>query len=124
MSYVRAFDDVEFDRRRLEVRRRMEAAGFDLLVCQDPANMNWLTGFDGWLFYMPQAVLVHRDEEVPIWFGRAQDAKSASTSIPTTTLPGRTGTSSQDSPPPPFRTTGSWSTGPVWSSRRPSSRPG
>ena len=55
----------------------MEEAGFDLLICQDPANMNWLTGFDGWSFYMPQAVLVHRDEAFPIWFGRAQDAGSA-----------------------------------------------
>ena len=84
MAYARAFDDAEFDRRRLEVRRRMEDAGFDLLVCQDPANMHWLTGFDGWSFYVPQAVLVHRDEEAPIWFGRAQDAKSASI---TTNLP-------------------------------------
>ena len=84
MAYVKAFDDAEFDRRRSEVRRRMEDAGFDLLVCQDPANMNWLTGFDGWSFYMPQAVLVHRDNEAPIWFGRAQDARSASI---TTNLP-------------------------------------
>ena len=84
MTYVKAFDDTEFDRRRSAVRRRMEDADFDLLVCQDPANMNWLTGFDGWSFYTPQAVLVHRDEESPIWFGRAQDAKSASI---TTNLP-------------------------------------
>ena len=55
----------------------MERAGFDLLICQDPANMCWLTGFDGWSFYTPQAVLVHLDEAAPIWFGRAQDAKSA-----------------------------------------------
>ncbi len=55
----------------------MDASGFDLIVCQDPANMCWLTGFDGWSFYTPQAVLVHRDDDVPIWFGRAQDAKSA-----------------------------------------------
>ena len=84
MTYVRAFEDAEFARRRSAVRRRMEDACFDLLVCQDPANMHWLTGFDGWSFYMPQAVLVHRDEECPIWFGRAQDARSASI---TTDLP-------------------------------------
>ena len=41
-------------------------------------NMNWLTGFDGWSFYTPQAVLVHRDEASLLWFGRAQDARSAS----------------------------------------------
>ena len=78
MSYVKAFDDAEFERRSSAVRHRMEDAGFDLLVCQDPANMNWLTGFDGWSFYTPQAVLVHRDDAAPIWFGRAQDARSAS----------------------------------------------
>ena len=84
MTYVKAFEDLEFERRGAAVRRRMEGSGFDLLVCQDPANMNWLTGFDGWSFYMPQAVLVHRDEASPIWFGRAQDARSASI---TTSLP-------------------------------------
>ena len=84
MTYTKAFEVTEFERRRSEVGRRMEDAGFDLLVCQDPANMSWLTGFDGWSFYMPQAVLVHRDEEHPIWFGRAQDARSASI---TTDLP-------------------------------------
>ena len=84
MTYVKAFEDAEFDRRRSAVRHRMEDGGFDLLVCQDPANMNWLTGFDGWSFYTPQAVLVHRDDEAPLWFGRAQDARSASI---TTNLP-------------------------------------
>lgn len=59
------------------VKQRMELAGFDLLICQDPASMGWLTGFDGWSFYTPQAVLVHLNEDCPVWFGRAQDAKSA-----------------------------------------------
>ena len=84
MTYVKAFEDAELDRRRSAVRHRMEDGGFDLLVRQDPANMNWLTGFDGWSFHTPQAVLVHRDDEAPIWFGRAQDARSASI---TTNLP-------------------------------------
>ena len=84
MTYVKAFGAAEFDRRISEVRRRMEEGAFDLLVCQDPSNMYWLTGFDGWSFYTPQAVLVHRDEGAPIWFGRAQDARSASI---TTDLP-------------------------------------
>ena len=64
----------------------METVGLDLIICQDPANMNWLTGFDGWSFYTPQAVLAHQGEEWPIWFGRAQDAKSAHI---TTDLPAR-----------------------------------
>jgi len=71
------FSRAEYAHRLAEVKSRMDKAGFDLIVCQDPANMCWLTGFDGWSFYVPQCVLVHRDEETPIWFGRAQDAKSA-----------------------------------------------
>lgn len=77
MGFQKAFAPEEFQRRVADVKQRMTEAGFDLLVCQDPANMGWLTGFDGWSFYTPQAVVVHTDEEWPIWFGRAQDAKSA-----------------------------------------------
>lgn len=74
---AKLFGKQEFSARITGVKRRMERAGFDLIVVQDPASMNWLTGFDGWSFYVPQAVLVHIEEEHPIWFGRAQDAKSA-----------------------------------------------
>ena len=84
MNYNKAFEREEFDRRVGNVKKRMQNAGFDLLICQDPASMGWLTGFDGWSFYTPQAVLVHLDKSSPIWFGRAQDAKSAhiTTDIP------------------------------------------
>ena len=81
--YTPPFSNVEYNRRLAETKKRMADAGFDLIICQDPANMSWLTGFDGWSFYTPQVVLVHLDEE-PIWFGRAQDAKAAhiTTDIP------------------------------------------
>jgi len=77
MDYDKPFDRAEYQRRIADVKRRMEVSGFDLIVCQDPANMCWLTGFDGWSFYTPQAVLVHLEAESPVWFGRAQDAKAA-----------------------------------------------
>ena len=77
MAFTRAFDVIEFQTRVADVKSRMQAAGIDLLMCQDPSNMGYLTGFDGWSFYTPQAVLVHLDEEWPVWFGREQDAKSA-----------------------------------------------
>ncbi|MCP5072710.1 MAG: M24 family metallopeptidase [Rhodobacteraceae bacterium] len=77
MGFQKTFEPAEFERRIGKVKTRMEKAGFDLLICQDPANMGWLTGFDGWSFYTPQAVVVHVQEASPIWFGRAQDAKSA-----------------------------------------------
>ncbi|MFT5218431.1 MAG: ectoine hydrolase [Planctomycetota bacterium] len=77
MSYTKPFTRNEYEQRVNKVKQRMVRAGFDLLICQDPASMGWLTGFDGWSFYTPQAVLLHLDEASPIWFGRAQDAKSA-----------------------------------------------
>ena len=77
MNYNKPFQKVEYEQRVRNVKLCMEKAGFDLIICQDPANMNWLTGFDGWSFYTPQAVLLHLNEQTPIWFGRAQDAKSA-----------------------------------------------
>ncbi len=77
MKLIKPFQKSEYDRRIQDVKERMQRDGFDLLICQDPANMNWLTGFDGWSFYTPQAVLLHLEEQSPIWFGRSQDAKSA-----------------------------------------------
>ena len=87
--YTPPFSKAEYNRRLAETKKRMADAGFDLIICQDPANMNWLTGFDGWSFYTPQVVLVHLDEE-PIWFGRAQDAKAAhiTTHIPPNNIVG------------------------------------
>ena len=87
--YTPPFCKAEYSRRLAETKQRMADAGFDLIVCQDPANMGWLTGFDGWSFYTPQVVLVHLDEE-PIWFGRAQDAKAAhiTTDIPANNIIG------------------------------------
>ena len=46
MIHQSAFERSEYERRVCDVKQRMEVAGFDLLICQDPANMNWLTGFD------------------------------------------------------------------------------
>jgi Xaa-Pro dipeptidase len=39
--------------------------------------MNYLTGYDGWSFYVPQAVVVSLDEEQPVWIGRGMDANGA-----------------------------------------------
>src|SRR5688572_27950256 len=84
--YDKPFDKAEYAKRIADTKKRMQGAGFDLIICQDPANMNWLTGFDGWSFYVPECDLIHLNEESPIWFGRAQDANSARS---TTDLPDR-----------------------------------
>ncbi len=75
--FEKLFSAEEYAGRVQDVKQRMARAGFDLIICQDPANMCWLTGYDGWSFYVPQCVLVHLEDEWPIWFGRAQDAKAA-----------------------------------------------
>jgi ectoine hydrolase len=70
------FSREEFAERLAKTRRAMEAKGVDLLIVSDPSNMNWLTGYDGWSFYVHQAVIVPPHGE-PIWYGRGQDANGA-----------------------------------------------
>lgn len=66
----------EYNRRIDKTRQAMSARGVDLIVVSDPSNMAWLTGYDGWSFYVHQAVLLALDGE-PIWFGRVQDTNGA-----------------------------------------------
>lgn len=67
----------EFAARLAGTKARMAAAGLEALVVSDPANMNYLTGYDGWSFYVHQAVVVAQDLDHPVWFGRGQDANGA-----------------------------------------------
>jgi ectoine hydrolase len=48
----------EYAARLAKTRKAMEAKGVDLLIVSDPSNMAWLTGYDGWSFYVHQAVIV------------------------------------------------------------------
>jgi ectoine hydrolase len=70
------FSRQEYSERLAKTRRAMEAKGIDLLIVSDPSNMHWLTGYDGWSFYVHQAVIVPPDGE-PVWYGRGQDANGA-----------------------------------------------
>ncbi|MFN0264926.1 ectoine hydrolase DoeA [Tepidamorphus sp. 3E244] len=70
------FSRAEFAERLARVRSTMQATGMECLIISDPSNMNWLTGYDGWSFYVHQAVVVPSEGE-PIWFGRGQDANGA-----------------------------------------------
>ncbi len=67
------FSVEEYDQRLAKTRRSMEASGCDVLIACDPSNMRWLTGYDGWSFYVPQAVVVFLDKD-PIWWGRPMDS--------------------------------------------------
>lgn len=70
------FSREEYAQRLARTRQAMEAKGVDVLICSDPSNMAWLTGYDGWSFYVHQAVIVPPSSE-PIWYGRGQDANGA-----------------------------------------------
>ncbi len=70
------FSRAEFADRLAKVHTAMADAGIDCLLVSDPSNMAWLTGYDGWSFYVHQCVIVPTGEE-PIWYGRSQDAKGA-----------------------------------------------
>lgn len=71
-----AFSQAEYDRRLTKTRAAMAKAGLDVLFVEDPSNMAWLTGYEGWSFYVHQGVLILHDQ-APIWWGRNQDANGA-----------------------------------------------
>ncbi|MGJ8513814.1 M24 family metallopeptidase [Carnimonas bestiolae] len=73
---VLPFSHAEYQQRLAKVRESMTTLGLDHLLVTDPSNMAWLTGYDGWSFYVHQGVILslHND---PIWFGRHQDAQGA-----------------------------------------------
>jgi ectoine hydrolase len=72
-----SFQISEFQERLKNTKQRMAAEGIDVLLVTDPANMNYLTGYDGWSFYVHQMVVVMIDEDQPLWIGRGQDANGA-----------------------------------------------
>ena len=44
----------EYETRLAKTRQAMDAQGVELLFVTDPSNMSWLTGYDGWSFYVHQ----------------------------------------------------------------------
>ena len=66
----------EYRRRIAATRERMAAAGIDVLLASHPANMNYLSGYDGWSFYVHQLVALALDGD-PVWIGREMDAPGA-----------------------------------------------
>ncbi|KXV56571.1 X-Pro dipeptidase [Acetobacter senegalensis] len=70
------FSREEYAARLEKTRQEMSRRNVDLLIVSDPSNMAWLTGYDGWSFYVYQCVIVPLSGE-PIWFGREQDANGA-----------------------------------------------
>ena len=71
------FTKEEYKERLKKVQSSMQQKGIELLISQDTANMNYLTGYDAWSFYYAQCVIVHVNAEEPLCFVRAQDAGGA-----------------------------------------------
>ena len=57
--------------------KTMHDKGIEILISQDPSNMNYLTGYDAWSFYYAQCAIVHVNADEPLCFVRAQDAGGA-----------------------------------------------
>ena len=73
LSFTRA----EFQERLKNVKAKMQERGIEVLLITDPANMNYLTGYNAWSFYVHQMVMVLLDEEEPLWIGRYMDSIAA-----------------------------------------------
>ncbi|MFN3615369.1 MAG: M24 family metallopeptidase, partial [Rubrimonas sp.] len=77
MGYENApFSAAEYARRLAKTRDAMARRGIDVMLVTDPSNQGWLTGYDGWSFYVHQGVVLPGDDD-PIWWGRRQDANGA-----------------------------------------------
>jgi len=71
------FTTEEYQGRIQKTKEKMIKKGIELLVISQPANMNYLTGYDGWSFYVHQCLLLHLDQDEPMWLGRGMDANGA-----------------------------------------------
>ena len=67
-----SFDLYEYAERIAKTRLEMSIRGLDTLIVSDPSNMCWLTGYDGWSFYVHQCVVLPSTGN-PVCYVRAQD---------------------------------------------------
>lgn len=70
------FSQAEYDRRIARTRAAMAKAGLEAIFVTDPSNQAWLTGYDGWSFYVHQGVILTMEGE-PRWWGRHMDSIGA-----------------------------------------------
>lgn len=77
MNKILYFEVKEYKDRLSKVKKSMNDKGIEVLIVTDPANMNYISGFDGWSFYVHQCLIIMLDQEQPIWVGRGQDGNAA-----------------------------------------------
>ena len=71
------FDKSEYLARLVRTKDRMEKAGLEVLIVIDPANMNYLTGYDAHSYYVEQAVIVALEADEPLIITRKMDVACA-----------------------------------------------
>ncbi len=75
-----AFEKEEYEIRISKVRKSMDEKNIEVLIITDPSNMAWLTGYDGWSFYVHQCVVLSLESE-PFWYGRGMDTNGAKLTV-------------------------------------------
>ena len=73
MNFTKLFERQEYGNRIKKVQKSMSDNGIDVLISQDPANMNYLTGYNAWSFYYAQCVVLHVNDPEPFIFVRDCD---------------------------------------------------
>lgn len=81
MSLVQVFEQAEYEKRLDRTKDRMRSEGVETLFLTDPANMNYLSGYDGWSFYVHQGLVVSLDHDQPVWVGRDMDKNGAKATV-------------------------------------------
>ncbi|SDJ80428.1 Xaa-Pro dipeptidase [Sediminibacillus albus] len=71
------FTTEEYKERLRRTKEQMAVEGIEVLLITNPSNMNYLTGYNAWSFYVHQMVVILPEEEEPRWIGRKQDANAA-----------------------------------------------
>jgi ectoine hydrolase len=74
--YKPSFSKEEIQSRVTKTRSKMKEQGIDLLIISAPDNLHYITGFDGWSFYVPQYAVLHVDTNSgdPYLFIRKMDS--------------------------------------------------
>ncbi len=67
----------EYKMRLNLTKQKMQERGIEALIVTNPSNMNYLTGYNVWSFYVPQFLIVTLYEDEPFWIGREMDANGA-----------------------------------------------
>lgn len=67
------FTAQEYTARLQKTLALMSDEGVDTLLLTDPCSIVWISGYDAWSFYVPQALVVSASLAEPLWIGRRID---------------------------------------------------